>query len=152
MATAIILSRSLTAEINDALMVAGLQPYVQDGALLAETEQDAAAIEAFVDAWVDPLPPVPPSVSLRQLLAALVAANWISQTEALAAARTGDLPVSLEAQIKTGMSADDAFALDLAWAAMYSAERASPFWAIVVAQGVATSDQIDDVFRAAALI
>ncbi|NKC30210.1 hypothetical protein [Falsiroseomonas selenitidurans] len=93
--------------------------------------------------------PVPPEVTLRQLLLALVAQGWITEAEALAAARTGELPGSLAAMLP-GLSAAEQFALRLTWAAMYSAERASPVWDLFIGAGVATADQVDALFRAAA--
>lgn len=102
----------------------------------------------------EPAPPPPPAmpprnVSLRQLLRALVATGFISKAEALAAARTGDIPASLRAPLFAAVDADAAFEIELAWAAMYEAERASPFWGFVLAAGIATAEQIDQVFAVA---
>lgn len=98
-----------------------------------------------------PEPTVPSSaVSLRQLLRALVSTGFISRAEALAAARTGDIPASLSAPLFVAVDAEAGFEIELAWAAMYEAERASPFWAYVVAAGIATAEQIDEVFAVAA--
>jgi hypothetical protein len=148
----ITVTRAVTTEMRDAMDAAGLHYRFLDGQAWAPTAQDAAETEAFIAAWVDPPPPVPQEVSLRQLLFALVATGFISGPEALAAARTGDLPASLEAAIKDGMSVEGAFAVDLTWAAMYSAERTNPLWTIVVAKGIATPEQVDDVFRIAATV
>jgi hypothetical protein len=93
--------------------------------------------------------PVPATVPLSRLLFALTGAGFISRDEALAAARTGALPASLADVLIADLDADTAFQVELLWAAMYEAERASPFWDLVMAAGIATSAQIDDVFRAA---
>jgi hypothetical protein len=92
--------------------------------------------------------PVPASIPLIRLLLALNALGFITQAEALAAARTGDVPASLEAQVFAVVTdAATQFLIRLHWAGMYEAERASPFWAFVVAAGIATDAQIDQVFR-----
>ena len=98
---------------------------------------------------VDVPPEVPAQVSIRALLRALTAAGFINRAEALAAARTGDIPASLRAPLFAGVDEDTAFEIELAWAAMYEAERASPFWAFVVTADIATEEQIDGVFQIA---
>ncbi len=93
-------------------------------------------------------PPVAASVPLSRLLVALRDLSFISQAEALAAARTGDIPASLRAALWAAVpqqaARDD---IELFWAAMYEAERRSPFWAFVTGAGIATEAQLDDVFR-----
>lgn len=108
--------------------------------LVPEAEAPAPAFSA---------PPPPATVTLRNLLRALTALGFISRAEALAAARTGAIPASLAAPLFAAVNEDAAFEIELAWAAMYEAERASPFWGYVVAAGIATEAQIDAVFRAA---
>ncbi|NKE43373.1 hypothetical protein HB662_01185 [Roseomonas frigidaquae] len=96
-----------------------------------------------------PVPaPVPAEVTLRQLLFALVGAGWITEAEALAAARTGEVPASL-ADILPDLSEAEQSNLRLTWAAMYSAERSSSVWDLFISAGVATAEQVDDLFRAA---
>jgi hypothetical protein len=96
----------------------------------------------------EPLPPVPPEIPLIQLLLALTILEFISEAEALAAAQTGALPASLEAQLFAAVTDPDAqFLIRLHWAGMYAAERSNEFWGYVVAAGIATEAQIDQVFR-----
>lgn len=94
------------------------------------------------------LAPFPREVTLRQLLFALVNQGWITQEEALAAAKTGEVPSSLAAMLP-GMSDAEEFGMRLTWAAMYSAERSSPIWDIFIERGVATPDDVDNLFRIA---
>jgi hypothetical protein len=89
------------------------------------------------------------SVSIRALLRALTAAGFITRGEALAAAKTGDIPISLRAPLFARVDEDTQFEVELAWAAMYEADRSSPFWDFVVAAGIATAEQIDAVFALA---
>jgi hypothetical protein len=120
---------------------------LRDGALFAEAgPEDAMALVRGLPALSAP---VPATVPLSRLLFALTGAGFISRDEALAAARTGALPASLADVLIADLDADTAFQVELLWAAMYEAERASPFWDLVMAAGIATSAQIDDVFRAA---
>lgn len=132
----------------DAIRAAGHDIAIHDGVYVAT---DAAAVQAIIDAYVPPPPPVPPTLTLRQLLFALVGGGWITQDEALAAAKTGDMPPQL-LTLAGQVSDAEAFAIRLTWAAMYTAERSNPLWDMLVAAGVATSEQIDDLFRAGALI
>jgi len=120
------------------------------GDYAAYRSQHEPAQEAWLAALSASPSPVPQEVSIRQLLAALAAGGWITRADALAAARTGALPETLGAAVTAGMAEDEAFEVQLAWAAMYVADRASRFWSIVVARGIATEAQLDDVFRDAA--
>jgi hypothetical protein len=92
----------------------------------------------------------PPPVSLSQLLFALRDLGFINHAEALAAAKTGDIPASLQGALWAAVP-DEATRRDieLLWAAMYQANRTSPFWAFVIAAGIATAEQIDAVFALA---
>ena len=96
--------------------------------------------------------PVPDSVSLAQLLFSLRDGGLISHAEALAAARTGDIPASLKDPLWVAVP-DQATRedIELLWAAMYQAERRSRFWQFVIGAGIATEAQLDDRFRAAAV-
>ena len=110
-------------------------------------------------AWLEAHPPPPPppepvpaSVPLSDFLWAAWKAGVLSGEEAIAAARTGDIPASMEAAVLAGADAEDATEIRLMWAAMYEAERASPFWALVEAKtgGAINGDVLDAVFRMAA--
>lgn len=93
--------------------------------------------------------PVPHTVSLSQLLFALRDQGWITHAEAMAAAKSGDVPATLDGLISSmdGAAADN---VRLLWAAMYVAERSNPLWSMIVAGGVATGEQVDNLFRQAA--
>jgi len=102
--------------------------------------------------WMPSPEPVPASVSLRQLLFALRDGNWISHDEAMAAARTGEMPgpmvklleQAVAAKLITAQAAEDAA---LTWASLYTAERADALWGLFIAAGSATAAQVDDLFR-----
>jgi hypothetical protein len=129
---------------------------------VAMTRKEYAALLALHEpeqlAWLEakappPMPePVPQIVTLRQLLFALRDLGWISQDEAMRAAKNGDLPDSFStllaslvaARQLTAGQADDAA---LSWAAMYSAERSAMVWQLFLAAGIATAEQVDAVFR-----
>jgi hypothetical protein len=103
-------------------------------------------------AWVAPAPPpapVPAEVTRRQLLLALRATGMLSGEEAVAAAKTGDLPAPLAAVVAT-LPTEVAQGVEITWAAMTTAERISPLWDTLEGAGLATSDQVDDLFRLAA--
>jgi hypothetical protein len=119
----------------------GVTPYTPPPGVTLVLEAEAPAPAAAPE-------PVPPEIPLIRLLLALNALNFISQAEALAAAKTGDIPASLEAQLFAVVTDPGAqFLIRLHWAGMYQAERASPFWGYVIAAGIATEAQIDQVFR-----
>lgn len=112
--------------------------------------------EAAQDAWIAANPPpvadpVPTAVSLSDFLWAATMAGVLRPDEALAAARTGDIPASLEAAVLAGATEAEQFEIRLMWAAMYEAERSSPFWGIVKSKtGGAINDEVlDGVFRLA---
>lgn len=94
---------------------------------------------------------VPDAISLSDFLWAAAQAGVLTRAEALASARTGDIPASLEAAVMAGATEAEQFEIRLMWAAMYEAERASPFWQIVEAKtgGAINAAILDDVFRLA---
>lgn len=112
---------------------------------------DARGAAALIASLPEPPAPVPTSVSLSDFLWAATVAGVLTQAEALASARTGDIPASLEAAVLAGADEAEQFEVRLMWAAMYEAERGSPFWAVVKAKtGGAISDEVlDGVFRLA---
>lgn len=94
-------------------------------------------------------PPVPNAISRRQLLIALAAAGFISAEEALAAAQTGAVPAAI-AGIFDLLPAEQALAARITWATMTEVYREDPLITAIVAAGVATSEQVDELFRVAA--
>lgn len=104
-----------------------------------------------VEAASVPAPPVPQEITLRQLLTALRNQGWITQAEAIAAAKNGDIPSTLSNLLTSAQQAgsltqgqvDDAA---LTWAAMYQAVRHDALWNLFTSAGAATTAQIDAVF------
>jgi hypothetical protein len=107
-------------------------------------EEEAAILEAS-----NAPPPVPNVISRRQLLIALAAAGLIDTGEAIAAAKTGEVPVLINAFFSTLPPAQQT-AARITWATMTRVERNDPLIQALIANGVATSEQVDDLFRTAA--
>ena len=123
--------------------------------------KNGATLEA--GAWVNPPPPpepvpqppppppVPQEITLRQLLFALRNQGWITQAEAIAAAKNGDMPSTLSdllasVQQAGGLTQGQVDDAALTWAAMYQAVRNDELWDLFTATGAATTAQIDAVF------
>jgi len=122
---------------------AGLAALLADAAEVARRQAQSAP---------PPADPVPDSLSLKQLLLALALLGHIDQVEAEAAAETGALPSAfaglLDGLVATGhMTSDEAWVARLTWKTMTTAYRGDALWNTLVAGGLATHAQIDDVFR-----
>lgn len=113
-------------------------------------EWDGSALVRLPDPPASP-PPVPSSVTRRQLLLGLFAGGYITAQEAEAAAATGAVPAIL-AEVIDAMPEPQAVAARITWASMSVAERSDPMWGAIIAAELATSEQIDDLFRAAATL
>jgi hypothetical protein len=111
------------------------------------TPDEIAEIEALRNAP----PPVPEVISRRQLLIALVAAGLITETEALAAAQTGAVPAAIDAFFGTLPSAQQ-IAARITWATMTVVERHHPLVHAVIDAQLATAEQVDALFTAAAAL
>lgn len=95
--------------------------------------------------------PVPDTISDRQFFQQLAIAGVISQEEALAAVKTGDIPAALSGFIA---ALDDAarFNAEMLLSGATIFARNHPLTdAIAAAQGM-TPEQVDDFFRAAAAL
>ena len=107
------------------------------------------------DTWfirtVDPStlpPPVPQTISDRQFFQQLAISQIITEAEALAAVKTGDLPASLQALVDA-MPEQARFNAEMLLSGATTFSRNHPLTtALGQAMGY-TSDQIDDLFRAA---
>lgn len=103
------------------------------------------------DAYVPPAAPVPDTISDRQFFQQLAIAGIISQEEALAAVKTGDIPAALSGFIA---ALDDAarFNAEMLLSGATIFARNHPLTdAIAAAQGM-KPEQVDDFFRAAAAL
>jgi hypothetical protein len=94
---------------------------------------------------------VPDVISRRQLLIALAASGFISAEEALAAAQTGTVPAAI-AGIFDLLPVEQALAARITWATMTEVYREDPLIGAIVAAGVATAEQVDELFRVAASV
>jgi hypothetical protein len=128
---------SLTANSRDAY-----------DALRWEDAREKPAWQEILAAAGVPAPP-PVSISRRQLLIALAAAGFISSEEALAAAQTGAAPAAIGA-IFDLLPAEQALAARITWATMTEVYREDPLITAIVAAGVASAEQVDELFRMAA--
>jgi hypothetical protein len=109
------------------------------------TPAEAAEIEALRNAP----PPVPAAISRRQLLIALAQAKLITEAEALAAAKTGEVPAAIDA-VFAALPKEQALAARITWATMTVVERDHPLIQAVINAKLATAEQVDALFRAAA--
>jgi len=100
-----------------------------------------------------PPPPPPPPITLtaRQLFAALALTGMITEAEALAAGRTGEVLAAVEAVFAT-LPAQDAFLARLTWATMRDVPRNHPLIGAMIAADVATDEQVDALFALGAAI
>jgi hypothetical protein len=109
------------------------------------TPAEAAEIEALRNA-----PPlVPAAISRRQLLIVLAQAKLITEAEALAAAKTGEVPAAIDA-VFGALPKEQALAARITWATMTVVERNHPLIQAVINANLATAEQVDALFRAAA--
>jgi hypothetical protein len=95
--------------------------------------------------------PVPASITRRQLLLQLQRAGWITTSEAVAAATSGAVPTLL-GNVLAGMSTEEADEARITWAAMGQAERTNPLLIAAAQVAGATVEDLDDFFRAAAVL
>jgi hypothetical protein len=96
-------------------------------------------------------PPVPASITRRQMLLQLALSEMITGQEALAAAQTGAVPAAVQA-VFDQLEPADKLAAEITWATMSEADRGHPLVAALAATQAMTEADIDDFFRAAALL
>jgi len=134
-------------------IIEAAEGFVVEGAALVP-DDGTARIGGVWDgaAFLPPAPAlasVPDVITRRQLLIALAAAGFISAEEALAAAQTGAVPAAI-AGIFDLLSAEEALAARITWATMTEVYREDPLISAIVAAGVASAEQVDELFRIAA--
>jgi hypothetical protein len=120
-----------------------------------ELYERAIAGEFGEAASADPLPPPPPptvpsEISDRQFFQQLAAQGVITKAEALAAVRTGDLPASMLAMISSIESGDERFAAEIILSGATQFRRDHALVGFFASAMGWTSEQVDDLFRAAA--
>jgi hypothetical protein len=100
---------------------------------------------------VPPPPPVPHSISDRQFFQQLAVVGVISQAEALAAVKTGEIPSPMQAILAT-LPDDQRFAAEMVLSGATVFER-SHWMADAFGAGYGwTPEQVDTFFRAAAVL
>jgi hypothetical protein len=82
------------------------------------------------------------------MVGAGAAAGFISGEEALAAAQSGAVPTTIAA-IFGRLPVEQALAARITWATMTEVYREDPLISAIVAGGVATKEQVDELFREA---
>lgn len=97
-------------------------------------------------------PPVPSIISDRQFFQQLAVEGTITPAEALAAVRTGELPAALLAILAGIADEAERFAAEMLLSGATQIERAHPLTDAIGAATGRTPPQIDDFFRAAALL
>lgn len=121
---------------------------------------DYAAIMALVaadelsidDAALPPATsPAPIILTNRQLFIALALTGFISEAEALAAARMGTVPASIDA-VFAELPSQDAFAARVTWATMREVARDHPLITAMIDANLATGEQVDAIFTLGASI
>jgi hypothetical protein len=123
----------------------GAKLVLDDGAAVIGGTWDGAAFRppAHVPA---PPPPVPTTISFRQLILGLLGSGFLTAEQALAAAETRARPPQLDAIIAT-LPEDAALSARITWATMSEARRADPLFTELIAAGHATPEQVDELFR-----
>ena len=135
-------------------MLDGTEWYT-DASLPADTDirralADWVAAGGVIAPYVAPAPAVI-TLTNRQLFFALALAGMITEAEALAAGRTGEVPAAVEAEFAK-LPPTDAFLARLTWATMREVRRDHPLIAVMVAANLATDAQVDAVFALGASI
>jgi hypothetical protein len=103
------------------------------------------------DPYVAPVPPLPEQISDRQFFQQLALSGIITTAEALAAVKTGEIPVAIQV-IVNAMPADQQFNAQMILSGATVFERNHP---MTIAIGEAygwTSEQVDGFFRTAAAL
>ena len=100
------------------------------------------------DPYVPPPPPLIDPISDRQFFEQLAVQSVITQTEALAAVRTGTLPAALQALIN-GLPADQQFGAQMILSGATQFYRHHPMTVAFAAAYGWTDNQVDTFWRAA---
>jgi hypothetical protein len=128
-------------------------PYhvIESDPLFAEVAAAAEGVDLPLEPQPEQPPPAPVTLTARQLFAALALTGMITEAEALAAGRTGEVPAAVEAVFAT-LPPQDAFLARLTWATMRDVPRNHPLIGAMIAAEVATDEQVDALFALGAAI
>lgn len=129
-----------------------------DGCTLVQEDQMAMDIGGTFASGVytpRPVPPPPPpkpsSISDRQFFQQLAVQGVITQDEALAAVRTGAIPAALQHLID-GLPSDQQFGATMILSGATTFERNHPLTIAIGAAYGWQAEQVDALFRAAAVL
>jgi hypothetical protein len=122
-------------------------PLFLDAVAMAAVMGDALPYEPAPE----PMPPAPIVLTNRQLFIALNLTGFITEAEALAAARMGAVPAAIDT-IFAELPDQDAFAARVTWATMREVSRNHPLISTMIAASLATSEQVDAIFTLGASI
>lgn len=102
--------------------------------------------------FASPTAPVPQSVTRRQLMIGLVQAGVITVAEWQSSYSTGDLPAAVQAAVAALPTEAERIAAQITWAEMERAERDHPLIVSLAAHVGVSTAQMDDYFRAWAVL
>ena len=117
---------------------------VEDGVPRPMTPEEIAAIPMTTSVFIPP-------ITRRQLLLILPQIGVITAQEAIAAARTGEVPAAIQSFFAL-LSDADRLAAEITWATMSVCERSNPLLLGLAAQLGMSDAQVDDFFRMAAAL
>lgn len=120
---------------------------VEDGVQRAMTAAEMAALPTAADI---PPPPIP-DITRRQLLLALLFAEFITAEEAVAAAQTGAVPAQVE-ELFAQLPPAEAVAARITWATLSVCQRRYPLVEQFRVLKGKTHAEMDDFFRMAATL
>jgi hypothetical protein len=118
-----------------------------EGARRLMTPEEEATFEAALPVET---PLVPPVISDRQFFQALAEMGFITLAEALAAVKTGEIPVEFQALIASLPSEEDRFAAEMLMSGATQFNRSHPLTLAFGASKGWTSEDIDELFVLAA--
>jgi hypothetical protein len=101
--------------------------------------------------YVEPAPAVPASISDRQFFQQLAVQGVITQDEALAAVKTGEIPPAIKQAVES-LPPGQQFEATMIISGATTFQRSHPLMIAIGAVCNWTSDQIDALFRAAAVL
>ncbi len=119
----------------------------QPGKTLEQVDDDSEAVQEFESRTA-----VPRTITSRQLLLGLMANDFITEQEALDAARTGAVPASIQRAFDALPTSAERVAAAITWAKMGVVERSHPLVASLAAANKMTDAQVDAFFVACAAI